>query len=434
MNPLKIALSLLMEHESLDKYANLSLSSHKTDALSDEERRLLTVLFYTVIEKRITYDYYISAISGRSIDDVSPRPRNILRLGICQLLDVNSTPDYASVNESVKLAKSAGERAFVNGVLRALARQKETLPLPSYEKNKARYYSVLYSFPQTTVKHFMSLLGEEGAVALFRCFNSSRYTDITVNLNKTDRDTLLARLLADGYSARLSEYSELGIRIEGSVNPTRLYGYSEGLFFVQDEACAVSAQLLAAREGDRIIDVCSAPGGKSFAVASLMRDSGEIFSFDLQSSKLSLIESGAERLGIKSVKVAHRDARDPDPCLIESADRVLCDVPCSGLGILGKKADIRYKSLDTMAELPLLQYEILVASSRYLKRGGAMIYSTCTLNRAENEGVVERFLDAHPDFSLEKIELGALSSDGMLTLYPHLHGTDGFFIAKLRRK
>ena len=434
MNVLKITLELLLESEELSKYANLTMQSHKADGLSADEKRLLTRLFYTVIENKITYDYYISKISARSSDDISPRAKNILRLGICQILNINSITDYTAVNECVKLAGSKGEKSFINGVLREFIRQRDNIPLPSREKSLKRYLSLKYSFPQPLVKHFINICGEDGAEALLSSFNTLKYTDICVNLSKISREEFLSRLLSAGYDAEPSARTPIGIRIHSSVNPCNVFGYDEGYFFVQDEASAILATLLSAEENMRICDVCAAPGGKSLAVASLIKDKGEILSLDLHKSKLSLIEDSAGRLGFSSIRVGEGDAREPKAELYEGFDRVICDVPCSGLGVLGKKADMRYKDLSRISELAKIQYEILSTSKNYLKRGGIMSYSTCTLNPVENEEIVLRFISENPDFSLVPFEICDLKGDGgMLTLYPHIHKTDGFFIALLKR-
>jgi 16S rRNA (cytosine967-C5)-methyltransferase len=431
MNVLACVLSSLTEHGELSKYSNLALSSHKLDGFTDEERRLFTRIFYTVLERKITYDYYISQVSERT--DISPRAMNILRIGACQLLDL-STPDYVAVNECVKLAGSVGERAFVNAVLREIARRRNTLFLPNKDKNFARYLSVKYSFARPIVRHFISEFGQEDAEKLLSYFNSVRYTDLSVNLLKISREEFIEKLKAQGISAEASEYSSFGVRISESVNPCHLFGYNEGLFFVQDEASRVLCEALDVKKGMRVIDVCSAPGGKSMAIASLTLDGCEIFSFDLKRSKLSLIESSKERLGFNSVTVRELDAKNPDEALFKTADRVVCDVPCSGLGILAKKSDMRYKELSDVPSLTDIQYEILSKSKSYLKSNGILTYSTCTLNRAENEDVVNRFLLENPDFSLEPFTVGKLSANmGMITMYPTVHNTDGFFIAKLRR-
>ena len=434
MNVREIAVRLLIEYEETGKYVNLSLFSHLTDALTKEERAFLTALLYTAVERKITYDYYIGALSGRGENDITPRVRAILRLGICQIVDMEKIPDFAAVNESVKLAKNRGERAFINGVLRAVCRCKENLPMPNKEKNISRFFSVKYSFPQRTVKHFISLYGRDMAERLLARFNETPPTDLTVNILKISRDDFLKRLLKDGYCAAASEYSHITVRVYGSLDPRSIYGYEEGLFFVQDTASAVCSLALGACEGEHIIDVCSAPGGKSFAAAILMKDVGRVTSFDLHESKLSLIESGKARLGLTSVTVGSCDGKAGREELISTLDRVICDVPCSGLGVLGKKPDLRYKPFEKLSELPKLQYEILCTSSKYLKVGGYIMYSTCTLNKSENEDVVLRFLDENPEFSAVDFEVGTLKSvSGMLTLIPKIHNTDGFFMAKLRK-
>lgn len=434
MNVRELALSLLLEYESSDTYVNLSLSSHKADSLTGEERGFLTHLLYTSVERKITYDYYISALAERSIDKISLHARCILRLGLCQILDTESIPDFAAVNETVKLAKNKGERAFVNGILRAAVRKKGQLPLPDKSKNPARYYSVYYSLPTALVKHFMSFLSYEDCEALFSSFNREAYTDLTVNTVKISVDEYAQKLKDAGYEATRVDFSPLTLRINASVNPRKLPGYEDGLFFVQDAASALCASLLSLRAGERAIDVCSAPGGKSFALAILSRDGADVRSFDLHEAKMSLISGGAQRLGLSSVTPSVRDGLSPDEALFGTADALLCDLPCSGLGVIAKKPDLRYRDLASLSQLPELQLKLLSASAKYLKAGGRMIYSTCTLNKAENEEVVSGFLHLHPEFSLEDFAVGSIASkDGMLTLYPHLNGTDGFFISKLRK-
>ena len=432
----ELALSMLDECELEGKYVNLIMSSRRLDRLTREERASLAALLYTATERRHTYDYYISSIAKRAVSDIDMHTLNILRLGMCQIIAMESIPDYAAVNETVKLARNKGERSFVNGVLRAAVRLKEadSLPMPDRKKSEARYLSVLHSFPLWLTKHFVALLGEAGSDKLLAAFNRHDSTDLTVNLGKITRDGLLSELTEAGVSAEASPLSPITVRIGSSCDPRSLVGFDEGHFFVQDTASALSALALAPRAKDRIVDVCACPGGKSFAAAILAGDSASVTAFDIHSSKLSLIESGARRLGLK-MDVAEQDARAPRTELFGSFDCVICDCPCSGLGVLGKKSDMRYRDPAGIAELPKLQYEILSSASRYLAEGGRMVYSTCTLNPEENERVVERFLKEHGDFVAEDFSFGEIHSEGgMLTLYPHIHHTDGFFIAKLVRR
>lgn len=435
MNIRQIALRILSEYEAEGKFINLALSSHLTDNLSREDKAALTVLLYTTVEHKLSYDYFICALSGRSLSDIDPHTLNILRLGLCQILDMRSIPDFAAVNESVKLAKNPGERSFVNGILRAAVRRKDDMPMPSEEKNYRRYLSVKYSFPLATVKHFDSLYGRESTERMLDFYNNVKYTDITVNTNKISVADYKMKLGEAGIAAEENSLAPISLRLTGSVNPERLPGFEDGLFFVQDRASCVSACLLEASVGDVIVDCCSAPGGKSFAAAVLSGGKAQLHSFDLHDSKLSLIRSGAHRLGLDCISVEQRDALEPRSDLISKADRVICDAPCSGLGVLGKKPDLRYKDIADAKDLSDLQLSILKASSTYLKRGGYMVYSTCTLNPKENELIVQQFLDENPDFESVSFTVGDIEcKNGMLTLLPHVHHTDGFFMAKIRRK
>ena len=429
-----VALKLLDEYEAAGKYVNLSLSSHLTNGMSRDERAFLTVLFYTSVEHKLTYDYMISALAGRSIGDIDLHTKNILRLGLCQILHT-SVADHAAVNETVKLCRNKGERGFVNALLREAVRAKDEnrLPMPDRKKSEARYLSVYHSFPLPVVKLFIELLGEEECDKLLSVFNSVGYTDLTVNTRRISRAELQSRFAEDGIDSVASTRSTLSLRVEGSVDPRSLYGFSEGLFFVQDEICSASVEVLGVSRGEVVIDVCASPGGKSFAAAVLLEE-GTVYSFDLHQGRVSLIKEGAQRLGLDCVRPSVRDAMSCDESLVGKADRVICDVPCSGLGVLGKKPDLRYKDRDSYSDLPAIQYSILESASQYLRIGGTMVYSTCTLDPKENGDVVSRFLAEHPQFSAVDFSVGdERSFDGCFTAYPHRHNCDGFFIAKLMR-
>ncbi len=427
----KITLELLRSYEEERRYVNLLLSSPKVKALSPEELSSVTALLYTVVEKKLFYDYLISALSGRSLSDVDPYVRDVLRLGLCQILDMKSIPHFAAVNETVKLARHGGEAGFINAVLRRAAKDRDNLPLPNRGKDIYRYLSIVYSIPKNTVKFFASVFGMEECEVILSAFEKESKLSLTVNEKKTDRKTLLSKL--DSFGAKVSLYTDNGIIIESSISPKSLPGFAEGEFFVQDEASRIAAYAIGIKRGDRVIDVCAAPGGKTLAAASA--GAGEVFSFDLHESKLSLIVDSAMRLGFDNIKVSAVDATLGDESLFDTADAVICDVPCSGLGVFGKKPDIRYKDISALDELPPLQYDILCKSAAYLKPGGTVVYSTCTLNPAENEGVTDKFIKEHPEFFYEEFTLEkAKFSGAKLTLLPHKHGTDGFYIAKIRRK
>lgn len=430
----EIALNLLNQYENDGKYVNLSLQSHIADALCVEERALLTRLLYTTVEKKLTYDYYIAYLSSRGIGEIDPLTKNTLRLGLCQILDMDTVPDYAAVNETVAIVKMKSARSFVNGVLRRAVREKDNLPLPPREKNLQRHISVKYSYPLPLVKKFVEIFGADEAEQIFGLYNENHGVTLSVNTCKISVGDYLKMLSDLGILATPSPYSSISVRIKGSCNPKFLPGFDEGYFFVQDEACAAAIEALGVLPSDNVVDVCACPGGKSFAAAIFSKDKATITSFDLSDSKLPLIASGRDRLGFSGITTGIRDAREAEPGLVGMCNKVICDVPCSGLGVISKKPDLRYKSLESAFALPTLQYEILRESSRYLAKGGEMIYSTCTLLREENEDVVLKFIAEHPDFSLVDFTIGELSSScGIFTFLPHKHGTDGFFVAKIKR-
>ncbi len=429
-----VALRLLEGWERDETYLNLAMNSPAVRELSREERGFLTSLLYGTVERKITLDYLINAAAKRS--EIEPELRNILRLGFYQLFFMNKIPPFAAVSETVSLAREKGKRGFVNGVLRGAERAfSKGLPLPPREKNVARYLSIAYSYPLPLVRHFLALLGEAEAEALLSRCNETAPLTLAVNTLKTAREDLLRRLTASGFSAVETERSPNGIKILTPTPVTSLPGFAEGEFYVQDEASQLGALILKPRAGELLVDPCACPGGKSIAAALAMGDRGRILAFDLHESKLPLITEAAERLGISSISVAERDAEQPDPALLGQVDCAICDVPCSGLGVLAKKPDLRYGDPSRLEALPALQASILSETARYLKPGGRLLYSTCTLNPKENEGVFTDFLSKHSDFHAVPFEAADLSApSGMLTLYPHIHGTDGFFYALAERE
>ena len=434
MNTREVTLFLLTEWEEQGKYANLALSSHRLDSLTPEETARVTALFYTVTEHLLTLDYTATALAGRGADSLRPHTLRLLRMGLAELLYLDGTPDYAAVDGTVRLATGCGETSFVNAVLREATRRRDsgTLPLPDRDKNFARYLSIRYSVSLWIVKNYLHIYGKEDAEALLSFFETRRGYDLTVNPCKISREKYLQKLTSRGIVA--APFAEDTVRLFESCPPRSLPGFSEGEFHVQDAASALAVRILDPQAGERVIDVAAAPGGKSFTIAERMGDVGEVFAFDLHENKLSLIRDGARRLGLSSLRVDARDGRNPDPALFGTADRVLCDLPCSGLGVLAKKADLRYKSEEGVKDLPALQKEILAASATYLKAGGILVYSTCTLRKEENEEVADAFLAAHPDFFPVPFDAFGERCEGRYTAFPPKSGTDGFFIAKFQKK
>jgi len=427
----KLTLELLRSYEEEGRYVNLLPNSSRIRALSTDEHSIVTALLYTTVENKLTYDYFISAFAARPISDIDPYVRDVLRIGLCQILHMDSVPDFAAVNETVRLARHKGESGFINAILRRAVKEKNNLPYPDKTKNLSRFLSIFYSIPQKTVKMFISIFGDE-CEDYIRAVIRERPLSLTVNTNKISRDAFIEKNRALG--AYPSENTDMGVMISERAYPADIPGYADGEFFVQDESSRIAVLSAGVVQGDTVVDVCAAPGGKSFLAAISAEDSGRVYSFDIHESKLSLIRSGAQRLGLSSVFAEANDATLPKTELYGKADKVICDVPCSGLGVFSKKPDLRYKDTEAISTLPPLQYEILCKSIEYLKPGGVLIYSTCTVNPAENAEITDRFISEHPDFSYDPICVGGINApEGRITLLPHKHNTDGFYIAKLRK-
>lgn len=425
VNPAREAAFASLLKMKSGKYSNLEVNATLTrDGLEGADRGLYTALVYGVCERAITVDRVISKYSKVPLEKIDKEPLAALRLGIYQLAFMDKIPDHAAVDESVSLAgRKAG--GFVNALLRAFIRDEKKIPLP--KEGSAEYLSIAYSVPEELCRRFVSWYGYGESENIFRAFLESEKITLRVNTLKGTVSDAVAALGA----------KESGLA-EGSVCVDSFEGVREGLedgrWFVQDEASALAVQVLGALPGETVIDTCACPGGKSFGTAVRMENRGQVLSFDIHENKLSLIRKGAKKLGIDIIKAQARDARKPDEELFEKADRVLCDAPCSGLGVIGKKPDIKYKDLSDVDKLPEIQYDVLCGASRYVKDGGVLVYSTCTLNPAENFEVCKQFLDSHPEFSLCPFSYGGEECDGSLTLLPSVHKTDGFYICKMIKK
>lgn len=438
MTPRQAALLSINSCIKNDRYVNLELSSvikkYKFEGL---DRSFFTALFYGTVERCLTLDYLLEACSSIPLKKLDPLVLCLMRLGLYQIFFMDRVPDSAAVNESVELAKRYCPKSsvgYVNAVLRAASRSKDAL-FSKMKQEKGLYgVSVRSGIPLPVLEVFKASYGEETARRMASHFSEEApFMTLRVNTLKTTREKLLAAL---GNIASPTALSPDGIKLSGSFPAEELYGFEEGLFFVQDEASQLASSLILPEEvpeGGLVIDVCACPGGKTFSAAIRLKDKARMLAMDLHENKLSLIRSGAQRLGLSSIETEARDARLPDETLLGKAHAVICDVPCSGLGVIAKKPDIRYKPLSEAARLPDIQSAILAASANYVKPGGVLIYSTCTLNRAENEEVVEGFLKSRSDFCLS-CDIPVASHTGLITLFPYEYGTDGFFMAKLKRK
>ena len=417
-----IAVKLLGRCESAEQYSNLALDAVlRREELSSADRGLLTVLVYGTIERKLTLDYQITALASRSVEKIDPETRNLLRLGLYQLTYLERVPDHAAVHETVELAPRR-TKGFVNAILRAFLRGGKKIALPNQEKEPIDYLSVKYSFLPALCEIFVERFGMERTEAMLEAFNRQPPLTLRVNTLKCTREELLERLLAEDLSAEPTPESRSGIYVSGAPVGS-LPEFSEGLFFVQDEASQLCVEALDAQRGMKVLDACACPGSKSFGAAADMQNEGCVISCDLHKNKLSLVESGAERLGISIIETQARDAREPNEEWHGAFDRVLCDVPCSGFGVFSKKPELRYKDPAKSAGLPDIQLAILTNASTFVKSGGLLVYSTCTILPEENRENVDRFLSAHPEYTLLRDR----------TFYPDVDGTDGFYFAVLQK-
>lgn len=426
-SPRSLAFSSLLACEKCGRYTNLEIDSGLRNAdLSSADKGLYTRLVYGVIERRITLDYIIDRYA--KTPDMEPAVRMALRMGIYQLAFMDRIPAHAAVSETVELMPRRS-KGFVNAILRSFLRENCTYPLPN-ETDTAYYLSVKYSFPEEICDLYLTDYGRETTEKILTAFNTEPPIGVRVNTLRHTAEEALALL---GEDASIPNIPGM-LTAETLTEPIR-GGLEKGNWFVQDPASRICTLAVDAKPGELVVDTCACPGGKSFSMALDMTNAGTLYAFDLHENKLSLIRRTAERLGIgEMLHVSSRDAREPDEALIGKADKVLCDAPCSGLGVVAKKPDIRYKELSSIENLPPIQRNILTGASSYVRPGGTLVYSTCTLRKAENEAVVNSFLEDHPDFTLCPFTVGEITSDGMLTLLPHIYGTDGFFVAKMIRK
>lgn len=409
-------------------------SEIKKAALDGRDGALAAALCLGVLENKTLCDFYISAYCSVKLNRIEPGVLDILRLGVCQILFMDKIPDSAAVNESVSLARQEKlDRAagLINAVLRRVAENKNALPeIPG--RGSGEYLSLRYSHPRWLADRLIAEKGYDFAEAFFRANNSRPRLDVQINTLKISEKDYLSALADTEYS--LFEGLN-GCFQTDKGSPADLPGFGEGLIYVQDMAARMTCEIAGGEKGMNVLDCCAAPGGKSFSTAVRMGGEGHILSCDIHEKKLALIQSGAARLGIGMIDTRCMDASVFDPELENAFDLVIADVPCSGMGVIRKKPEIRDKRAEDIARLPEVQSRILRNVCRYVRPGGVLVYSTCTVLDNENSGVAEQFLREHSEFAAEDFTVGPVrSQNGMHTFWPHVEGTDGFFAAKFRRK
>lgn len=432
MTARQIVLDLLIKTEEKGAYSTIVLDSAlDKNALSPRDKGFAAALFYGVLERKMTLDYIIRAYSKIEYDKIEKSAIQLLRMGLYQLLYMESVPDNAAVNETVKLAAQK-QKGFINAILRGFLRDGCKIDYGSLE-GEARL-SVEYSCPKWLVKLWLKRFGERDTLEILKSSFGRPPLYVKVNTLKCTADELIAELKKDGISAKRNKLLPDCVEIDkiGGIEACR--AYRSGLFHVQDISSQLCCKLVRPVFGETVLDMCAAPGGKSFSIAEAMGNKGEVHSFDLYDGKISMLRDGAKRLGINIITAEVNDASVFNEN-IPMADKVLCDVVCSGLGVIRRKPEIKYKQKAALAEIPPMQREILRTASRYVKVGGTLIYSTCTLNYDENEAIVEEFLAENRNFApiVVPLDIENTETGYCRNFFPHKTGGDGFFAATLRR-
>ncbi len=429
-NVRKSVAEALVNLETSQGYSNISLDALlRKNNFTSSDKALASRLFYGVIERKITLDYYIGKLSSKPVKKLTPLVLNCIRLGIYQLEFMDKIPESAAVNESVNIIKCSKERyaaGFVNAILRSFIREKIALP----QDNSSYALSVRYSCPAWFIEELSTYIGKDLAFKFLKNSLIPPPVYIRTNNTVTDGDSLLNTFLASNITA--NKKSSECIELSFVNSPQNLKEFIDGHFHIQDISSQICVSALDPKPNDRLLDICSAPGGKSCTAAEIMMNRGEVVSCDIHEHRVNLIKTNADRLKLNIIKPTLNDATQFNSEL-GYFDKILCDVPCSGFGVIRRKPEIKYKPQSDLTNLPELQYNILDMSSRYLKCQGRIVYSTCTLRREENEDIIIRFLNEHPDFTVEKT-FSQYFFDYGHRLMPENCGGDGFFFAVLKRK
>ncbi len=415
-NPRKLAVKALIKINTDNAYSNLTVNSlFKENELSLQDKSFATALVYGVLDRRITLDYVLSKFLKTPLKKVAPFTKEVLRTALYQIMFMDKIPNSAAVDEAVKLIKKSKESrnsGFVNAVLRNALRAENLLP----NGDSVDELSVLYSCPKEIIKSFINDYGIDNTKSLLKeSLNPSKLT-VRVNILKTDVNEFENLIGVETEDIGLDG----GLILKSGIDIANNELYKKGLFYVQDKASQTVVSILNPQKNSRVLDLCAAPGGKSFSMALLMENSGEIISCDLYPKRVELIEKSAKRLGLDIIKPTVNDATAYNEELGEF-DFILCDVPCSGLGVIGRKPDIKYKAFSELDSLCEIQSKILQNAVKYLKKGGKILYSTCTLRKKENDDIVNNFLETNKQFKMEYSH----------TFMPHIDGTDGFYCALL---
>lgn len=436
----QFAFDVLYQIFEKDAYANLAIQEIlRQFPLKREEKNLLTELVYGVCRRYNYLLWIISQLSTRPIKRMHPTVRILLCIALYQLIYLDRIPESAAVNETVKISKRithVGNSKFINGILRNFLRKKNQIALPQENEAPVLYDSLKYSVPGWLVKYWMESFGTVKTKKILVAFQEPPHMCIRVNTLKISVEDLKVKLSDKGVSFESVPYIKEALLIKKRAD--LIFGdlLQKGFIYIQSISSMMPAVILGAAPHENILDMCAAPGSKTTYIASCMDNRGTIDAWDIYPHKINLIEGNAKRLGISIIHAEVRDGTVPDPSRYNRYDRVLVDAPCSGLGVIGHKPEMKWKRSEAdLFEFPKIQKKLLEKACRYLKKDGILVYSTCTLNKKENENIIEEFLSSHPGFSSVdfSIPTAGESQSGMMTLWPEQFGSDGFFLAKLRK-
>ncbi len=441
----ELVLGILLEVTRDGQYSHIALRNvlNKYQYLDKKDRAFITRVTEGTLEHRIELDYIINQFSKVKVNKMKPVIRNILRSAVYQLKYMDSVPNSAACNEAVKLATKKGFsnlKGFVNGVLRNIERNLDNITYPD-ETNLLEYLSVKYSMPEWILNQWLAQYDRATVETMLADFQKEKPTTIRCNLNQMSKEQLMKELKAEGVQVEEHPYLPYALMISGYDYLGDLKAFQQGAFYVQDISSMLVAHIAEPKEGDNVIDVCAAPGGKALHMAELLNGTGHVQARDLSDYKVNLIRENILRSGINNIEAVRWDATVLDEESVEKADIVIADLPCSGLGVLGKKTDLKYKMTEqTQKDLVALQRDILSKVKAYVKPSGTLIYSTCTIHEAENMGNVEWFLSENNEFKLVSVKedlceelRGSVEKEGCLQLLPGVHESDGFFIAKFKK-
>jgi 16S rRNA (cytosine967-C5)-methyltransferase len=443
--PREIALKILYDINQKGAYSNIAVNKYlECSELQKIDKAFITELVYGTLRRRLTIDWIIGQFSTLKRNRISDWVLNILRMGIYQLIYMEKVPQSAACNESVKLSKKYGHKAssgYVNAVLRNVARNRDKIAYPDKHKEYIRFLSIKHSHPQWLVEKWVRIFGGEFTEKLLAGNNETADFIVRVNTLKISRKKLIEELRIEGIDAVEGKYAEEAVILKNPSSISRLESFRKGYFQVQDESSMLAVKVLAPQPGEFIMDVCSAPGGKASHIAQVMGNRGTVLARDIHEHKIGLVKGTVDRMGLNIVRTEIFDAAVSDSNYIMKADRVLVDAPCTGLGIIRRKPEIKWsRNMENINEIIELQAKILNTSSNYVKPGGVLVYSTCTINPEENEEVVREFISMNTAFKTEDIScmlpeniIKPKASSGYIQMLPNVHGTDGFFIARMRR-